>query len=117
MSADEHPRIRVESSKRLKECLVCSSEAASECTDLARAFAAHFDKTGASPAGEALLNRVDRVHEWGVCEDCQERLTGEDKLRLMSIWMVLESLRNWIKTEVRVHPLPQLPCPPPIQLA
>jgi len=101
----------------LKECLVCSSEAASECTDLARAFAAHFDKDSESALGEALLSKVDRVHEWGVCDDCQGRLSGEDKLRLMSIWMVIESLRNWIKTEVRVRPLPQLASPPPIQLA
>jgi len=118
---DEHPeqqrQITLETRPASMECLVCSSQAASDCQEMAQAFAAHCDGKAALTGNDALLRRVDRVDEWVVCDHCQERLSGEDKVRLMCVWMVIESLRNWIRTEAKLGLKSALPAPPPIQLA
>ena len=116
-SQETGARIVLENRQVHKECLVCSPDAVSDCEELARAFADHCVEGGAVPEGDALLRRISRVQDWVVCDGCQSRLSGEDKLRLMSLWMVVEALRNWLKIEMRVGLKNLLPAAPPIQLA
>ena len=117
VESEARPRIYLETRKREAECLVCSEHAAEDCETLARAFADHFADAGAIPDRDALLGRVNRVDEWIVCDRCQLALSGEDKIRLMSLWVVMEGMRNWIRTEMRLGLGFMLPASQPIQLA
>jgi hypothetical protein len=111
------PRIVLETLKRREACLVCNAELAADCQDLARTFSEHLAE-GSVLAGKGdLLQRIDRAEDWGVCERCQSALGVEDKMRLMSLWIVLEGMRNWLRTEARLSLTPVLPAPPPVQLA
>lgn len=117
MDGEEQARIKLETRQDRIECLVCSPDAADDCRDLARAFADHFSDPRALAGSEALLRKVNRVDEWIVCDHCQTGLSREDKLRLMSIWVAIEGLRNWLRTEVHLGLKGILPVAPPVQLA
>jgi hypothetical protein len=117
MDEGDRTRITLETRKREMPCLVCSENAVADCQDLARAFADHLDRPSEIKGAEGLLARVERVDEWIVCDHCQAALSRDDKVRLMGLWVVVEGLRNWLRSEMRFRVGGALPTPPPIQLA